>query len=625
MNKKNKIDKHIQVLRCISVFLVIFYHLNLDFFSNGYLGVDIFFLISGYVITMKLYEDYTLNNRINISGFWRRRIQRIYPVLIFSFSLSFIFFLFFGQLYLLRGLFEQFVSSIFGISNLYFLFHKVDYFNDLSSSPYLHSWSLGVEEQFYLIYPIILSMFIYLVSIKRVLFVKFSIFILMLLSIYFSFYFEKISPQFSFYFPLLRFWEIGLGCVLFFLSFKKVKIFRFNSYLFPIALICLILIIFFNFEISYTLKNLITIILVTIIIKFYQSNSVFNNFFENKLLVYFGNISFSLYLWHLPIIYFLSLYFGHYNIIIPAILITIIFSHFSYQLIEQKFRYFKLNNKSFLYLLIIPIITFLILGYSIVTNKDLKNKIKLYVYKSNYLEVFKNYSNRVDFYQIALNGNKIYDFCTDESKKFIFDDTGLITKCSKIYDKKNLFYFLGNSHTANFITTVDNLQKINVYYRHKSNPFDLKNAKILNDQKENFTRVIFVTTVNGIDQFEKFKNFRKMLDHKIEILLIGPIPNVNQFDPLKCLVRKSNCFMNIQNDYETRNLTLLDNKLNQLKKEKNVNVFFPYNYLCKNQKKKCTIYNKNTDLLTHRDGSHLTAEGSLILVKPLNDFIKKNY
>ena len=216
MNKKNKIDKHIQVLRCISVFLVIFYHLNLDFFSNGYLGVDIFFLISGYVITMKLYEDYTLRNSINITSFWRRRIQRIYPVLIFSFSATFIFFLFFGQLYLLRGLFEQFVSSIFGISNLYFLFHRVDYFNDLSSSPYLHSWSLGVEEQFYLIYPIILSIFIYLLSIKKVLFVKFSIFILMLMSIYSSFYFETTSPQLSFYFPLLRFWEIGLGCILFF-------------------------------------------------------------------------------------------------------------------------------------------------------------------------------------------------------------------------------------------------------------------------------------------------------------------------------------------------------------------------------------------------------------------------
>ena len=625
MNKKNKIDKHIQVLRCISVFLVIFYHLNLDFFSNGYLGVDIFFLISGYVITMKLYEDYTLRNSINITSFWRRRIQRIYPVLIFSFSATFIFFLFFGQLYLLRGLFEQFVSSIFGISNLYFLFHRVDYFNDLSSSPYLHSWSLGVEEQFYLIYPIILSIFIYLLSIKKVLFVKVSIFILMLMSIYSSFYFETTSPQLSFYFPLLRFWEIGLGCILFFLNFEKLKLSRFNSYLFPIILICLIFFIFSNFEISYTLRNLITIILVAVIIKSYPSKSIFNNFFENKILVYFGNISFSLYLWHLPIIYFLSLYFGHFNITIPALLITIIFSHFSYQLIEQKFRYFKFNNKSFLYISITPAVIFLIISYSIITNENLKNKIKLYVYKTNYLEVFKNYSNRVDFYKISLNGNKIYDFCTDESKDFSLNKFGLIKQCSKIFDNKKLFFFLGNSHTVNFVTAADNFEKVNLYFKHKSNPFDSVNTKYLNQQVDNFKKVIFVSSINNIDQLNKFLNFKKMLSKKVDTLLIGPIPNVENFDPLKCLARNTNCFINITEEYTSRNLNLLNSELIKLEKKNNINVFYPYKYLCRNEKIICDIYDKERDILTHRDGSHLTAEGSLVLLKPLNDFVNENY
>jgi len=627
MISKNRIEKHIQVLRCISVFLVFFYHLNIEFFSNGYLGVDIFFLISGYVITMKLYEDYTLNNKkINFLKFWKKRIQRIYPVLIFSFSITFIFFLCFGQLHLLIGLFKEYISSILGFSNLYFLYHKVDYFNDLSSSPFLHAWSLAVEEQFYLLYPIILSFLLYLVSKKKIIQTKFIIFLLIILSIFFSLVYEKSNPQVSFYFPFLRFWEIGLGCLLFFFNFKKLENLNLQNYLLSLAIIFLFLIIFFDLTISYTLKNLITIILAAIIIKFYKSSSWLSYIFENKYLVYLGNISFSLYLWHLPIIYFLSLYFGNYNIVIASIFLTLLFSHFSYQYIEQKFRYFKIKGKkNIIFIFFIPFFVLSFLSYFLSINDNLKNRVKNQMYQYNYLEINKNYSSRVDFYLISINNNKIYDFCTDESKDFSLNKFGLVKQCSKIFDNENLFFFLGNSHTVNFVTAADNFEKVNLYFKHKSNPFDPANTKYLNQQVDNFKKVIFVSSINSIDQLNKFLNFKKMLSKKIDTLLIGPVPNVENFDPLKCLARNTNCFINITEDYASRNLNLLNSELIKLEKNNNINVFYPYKYLCRNEKIICDVYNKERDILTHRDGSHLTAEGSLVLLKPLNDFINENY
>ena len=81
MYKNNQIY-YIQYLRALSVLLVFFYHLKFEIFQNGYLGVDIFFVISGYVITLRLYEDFKINNTISLKNFFIKRFKRIYPVLV---------------------------------------------------------------------------------------------------------------------------------------------------------------------------------------------------------------------------------------------------------------------------------------------------------------------------------------------------------------------------------------------------------------------------------------------------------------------------------------------------------------------------------------------------------------
>ena len=146
---KKKLINHIQFLRAISVLLVFFYHLKLSYFEYGFIGVDIFFVISGYVITSRIYNEYLEFKEFNFLKFYKKRIYRIYPVLFFIFSFTLILIVLFQPLDLFLENLKVFFFTIFGISNLYYLFSTKDYFDTIFLDPYAHSWSLGVEEQFY--------------------------------------------------------------------------------------------------------------------------------------------------------------------------------------------------------------------------------------------------------------------------------------------------------------------------------------------------------------------------------------------------------------------------------------------------------------------------------------------
>ena len=176
---------HIQSLRAVSVFAVFLFHLNLEVFKNGYLGVDIFFVISGYVITSRIYIQYQREKKIEILDFFAKRLKRIYPILVFFLTICLIVFTIFSPLdnFLERA--RVIAFSIFGLSNFYYLFNQKDYFDNIYEDPLSHTWSLGIEEQFYLIYPF-LFLFLFHVfkknRIKNVIksFVGISLFLLVL-------------------------------------------------------------------------------------------------------------------------------------------------------------------------------------------------------------------------------------------------------------------------------------------------------------------------------------------------------------------------------------------------------------------------------------------------------------
>ena len=212
INKK-EYRPEIDGLRAVAVIAVILNHFNKDLLMSGYLGVDIFFVISGFVITSSIDKRKHLPFLPFIKDFYERRIKRILPALLFfviaiSFAICLI--IKSPEYYLTVG-----GRSLIGISNITFYRNSIDYFADSSDlNPFLHTWSLSVEEQFYLIFPFIIWFSGFTKKTKNGL-KKFFFIITFIsfISLINYLYFYNVNFSATYFLMPLRFWELGFGCI----------------------------------------------------------------------------------------------------------------------------------------------------------------------------------------------------------------------------------------------------------------------------------------------------------------------------------------------------------------------------------------------------------------------------
>ncbi len=343
-----KYRQDINALRGIAVLMVVLNHINKSFLPSGYLGVDIFFVISGFVVTLSFLKSKTNSLKFLILDFFSRRFRRLYPALLIFIVLNIVFYIIFINPFswITRSELNASISALFGISNFYFLNSQLSYFGDeLSYNPFLHIWSLGVEEQFYLIFPFFIIFLIYLSKgslkniLSRILFFAFiSLFGFLVAS--FSGY-----RTISFFFSPFRFWEMLLGSITYFLSNKD---FKFNDKFFNLlnlfSFIIIIIIPFIRYDSFSPLLVIIICIFTCINILSYQEKSFL--YFKTILIPFqfFGKCSYSIYLYHWPLIVYSkwlfplnsisSLFFG---------LLSIPIGFISYKFIELRF--IKNDNK----------------------------------------------------------------------------------------------------------------------------------------------------------------------------------------------------------------------------------------------------------------------------------------
>ena len=344
----------VQYLRAISVVAVVFFHSFPDFFTCGYLGVDLFFFISGYLIFPQIFELTKFHSKHklkkDVKRFITRRMYRIIPALGVCICFVWILFFFFGPSpqNFSGAEFSLSVLSLFGLGNFAALHFSGDYFH--SVSPLTHFWSLGVEMQAYLIMALLALALASKINgkINRFRFLLLAImiisFLLRYLVIYHSNNFARvgldtlsISGQFTdFYLTGNRIWEFTAGGLV--ATLKSLNFMKNNRKLASLSLITITSLLMLDFDLNLSIR----IILLFLAASFYLSiNHDTKHSVVSPILLWIGNRSYSIYLYHLPVLFVFT------NSLIPlryidlfyvlSILTILVLSNFSYKLIEQRY------------------------------------------------------------------------------------------------------------------------------------------------------------------------------------------------------------------------------------------------------------------------------------------------
>lgn len=335
----DKYRKDIDGIRALAVSSVLLFHFG--YLPNGYLGVDIFFVISGYLITGIIYKE-TLENRFSISNFYLRRTRRIIPLVSFTCLISLIIGIFTMLPDDLENLAQSVLATNFFSNNILQILTTKNYWDIVNEfKPLMHTWSLGIEEQYYLFYPFLFV----LIGKKRITWVLPILVIITILSL--VLFFSPFKDFYKFYLLPFRFYELSLGGIAAILFKNKVLNHKFS----PLLIGILLIILSFSFEdIQNSVLLFLTIIITCGLLISYNNNNKLSSFIlENKLMVFIGKLSFSLYMWHQILLafgrYFVFKEMNEINVTI-ILFSTILLSIFTFYIIEQPFRdKKKVNNK----------------------------------------------------------------------------------------------------------------------------------------------------------------------------------------------------------------------------------------------------------------------------------------
>lgn len=353
--------KDIDGLRAVAVMMVVLFHIGFPI-TGGFVGVDIFFVISGFLIA-SLIQKQILRDKFTFKGFYLHRMRRILPALIFVILIT----LLMAWFILLPEGFHFFVSSIIyslvGFSNLYFYGKGQDYFAaETDQITLLHTWSLGVEEQFYFIAPIFLILlfkFAYKTKWFNIILIGFTF-----IGLGLSHYYAVNNPAGAYYLLPARFFELLMGVVLA-LNYNKLPIIKTKITANLLAVIALLLLVLPSLLITkesvFPSYNAFIVCLGACLVIYLgklEEKTFLTKILSLKPIVFIGLISYSLYLWHWPITSFINTVGISLSSIekLGFVLLFILLAYISWKFVEQPFRNkFKWGFiKTFIILLLIP-------------------------------------------------------------------------------------------------------------------------------------------------------------------------------------------------------------------------------------------------------------------------------
>ena len=617
--------KEINFLRFVSIISVVIYHYFPKLIPRGYLGVDLFFVISGFLISLYLYREVT-EKKFSLLSFYNRRIKRIIPATIFLlFFVLIISFLMFTKVDLVNFS-KSMIHAIFFSSNFFFLLDGGYFGPNDKLKPLLHFWSLAVEEQFYIFFPVL---FYFIIKFfKNINILIFFVFIIILISFFLNIFLINLGGSNPAFFLLpTRIWNFGFGVLAMLLFITSKQKHNNLEIFFYIAMIAT----GYYLKVPYLPDNFIVVFFTFMFLKKrFPKKTIFDFFIHNKIIQYIGLISFSLYLWHWPILVFVEYYFV-YELEILTKLLTLLtaisFSVLSYHFVELNYRYkFKIHS---IYKLVVVSYIFFI-SFFLITNFEKKLNYK--INSPNFIA-----EASLTNFKCEVSNYKLYD----NQRSCIINDNPNIEK----YD----LVIVGNSHAQMYVPSlnphlVQNKKKaillpmtgclptldvnINKECMRKAQKYFLSYSKDIN-----IKTVVIATTwwhkkiFNGIkfvdDPYHQILSnsllrlINELKNNNKEVFLIGPIQvplfelpqelsRLLKFKHIdeKDLIEKLQVNREIyDSEYKSVNL-LLNQKLNK-------NYIQLHKVQC--DKQKC--YYSNNAGIFFADGSHISKNGAKLFSK----------
>ncbi|MDA9201058.1 acyltransferase [Candidatus Pelagibacter ubique] len=636
-------------LRAIAVGAVILYHAQITIFGyqpfrGGFIGVDIFFVISGYLITSIILNELVTTGSFSFKHFYERRIRRILPALLFVMLVS----LPFAWMYLLPNSFIDFSKSILyslGFSSNFYFHYSGQEYADVSGllKPFLHTWSLSVEEQFYILFPIVL-----LITFKY--FRKYLVHILILgfvISLGLAEWTIRNYPSTSFYFLHTRMWELLAGSILAYFEITNGK--RNENKILNLILpgVGLLLIghsiLFFNDEMFHpSFYTLSPIIGVCLIIWFSNKNEIITKILSTKLFVGIGLISYSLYLWHYPIFAFARItdftQESSLNKLLLGIIIVIL-SIFSYYFVERPARNKNNKFKVILSLNIFFIILLIIINLNILFNQGYKSRIDINIQEGD------TYNYLTQDRKNCFGNIEICKFNKDKEKKiFLIGDSHFGSISYDLKSRIQNFQFIPITMAGYFYFEEDKIVSVDRYTRKINFGFEKFNKIVKDELSKSENNIIILGGSTSLYFYKKryinrpvswrpefvskdelkfnsklledvFFSQLKKITKKNYVILLYPIPEIG--NNIFKNVRNLKSFKYTYDDYLSINKEMIeyfDNiKLDNLIKVK------PTDVLCDEKNNLCPVIDYKNKSLIFSDPWHPSLKGA----EMINDLIMK--
>ena len=366
-NNKSKYLPSIDSLRALAVLAVIIYHVDVNYLPGGFLGVDLFFVLSGYLISSLIIKEYRKTGSLNLYNFYIRRARRLLPAVYFMITIGLVVMVLFNEVLLRKSHLDAIFGYIYS-SNWWYIFHKLDYFDSFGAqSPFKHLWSLAIEEQFYMIFPLLFLLInrkkkskdgTYKLN-KNFLYVVLGLILVSLIAHILLFDINNISRIYfgtdTRAFSLL----VGVvGAILYPMEKLHTKVTPQQNIMYSVvslvSIAILITVMIYTSEYNTWLYRggflLVAIIGLIVIISSGKQHTLMSRLLSFKPVVFIGKISYSLYLWHFPVLVLTTPVseIGNPNIIfvILRVILTFVLASASYVFVETPIR--KLGFKNYI-------------------------------------------------------------------------------------------------------------------------------------------------------------------------------------------------------------------------------------------------------------------------------------